>query len=274
MQYINCNGKLIKEEEIPLSFFNRGLFYGDGFFETMVMMQGKIPLLSLHWQRIVDTALLLRGKLAEVSKESLGESIHQLVVANKLTHARIRIQFIRSGKGMYLPSENTFDYIIQVKPLETEFFEVKKVAKVGIHSNFVKPISAISYIKSSSAQWYVLGAQLAHENDWDEMLLLNSEENIVEALSSNVIAVIDGKICTPPISDGGVDGTMRKFLLQNFAEIGEVRSLTKADVLAAEEVWLINAVRGIQSVTSFENRVYGNKKAVELTASLNKLCFG
>jgi branched-subunit amino acid aminotransferase/4-amino-4-deoxychorismate lyase len=70
MQYINCNGKLIKEEEIPLSFFNRGLFYGDGFFETMVMMQGKIPLLSLHWQRIVDTALLLRGKLAEVSKES------------------------------------------------------------------------------------------------------------------------------------------------------------------------------------------------------------
>jgi branched-chain amino acid aminotransferase len=275
MQFINYNGALMSEVDAALPFFNRGLLYGDGFFETMVMMQGKIPLLGLHFQRIAFTVSLLRGELpVDFTAEKLSASIHDLASANGLTNARIRVQFIRSGAGLYLPNERSFDYVIQTNPLDRNTFQVSAISRIGVIPDFVKPVSALTQIKSSSAQWYVLGAQLAQEKGWEEMLLLNSNGFVVEALSSNVFIVKGDKVFTPLIADGGVDGVMRKFILQNFPEVMEERSLRLEDILQADELWLTNAVRGLQSVTSFEGKVYGNKKAVELTASLNQICFG
>jgi branched-chain amino acid aminotransferase len=275
MQFINYNGTLMSEADAALPFFNRGLLYGDGFFETLVMMQGKIPLIYLHMQRIAFTVSLLRGELpVDFTAEKLSASIHDLATANGLTNARIRVHFIRSGAGLYLPNQRTFDYVIQTNPLDRNTFQVSSISGIGVIPDFVKPVSALSQIKSSSAQWYVLGAQLAQEKGWEEMLLLNSNGFVAEALSSNVFIVKGDKILTPPIADGGVDGVMRKFLLQNFPEVMEERSLALEDILQADELWLTNAVRGLQSVTNFEGKVYGNKKAVELTASLNQICFG
>ena len=265
----------MSEADAALPFFNRGLLYGDGFFETLVMMQGKIPLLELHFQRIAFTVSLLRGELpVDFTAEKLSASIHDLATANGLTNARIRVQFIRSGDGLYLPNQRTFDYVIQTSSLDRNSYEVNTVSRIGVIPDFVKPISTLSQIKSTSAQWYVLGAQLAQEKGWEEMLLLNNNGLVAEALSSNVFIVKGDKVFTPFVADGGVDGVMRKFLLQNFPELMEERSIKVEDVLQADELWLTNAVRGLQSVTSFEGKVYGNKKAVELTASLNQIFFG
>jgi len=272
MPYISYNGVLAPEGDVALPLFHRGLMFGDGFFESAVAINGHIPLWDWHWQRIEQTVSLLRGKLpVPLDLHTTYSAIQDLLSASKLSNARLRLQFVRSGGGRYLPVDPLFEVLIQAQHLESSLLECRAIREVGCLNTFRKPITPLSSIKSSSAQWYVLGAHLANENNWEEMILLNTLGHVAEALSSSVFIVKQGEILTPPLTDGGVDGVFRKFLLHQFSQDIKEQSLTVEDVALADEIWLTNAVRGIQPVQLFRSKVYGNKKAVELTASIKSL---
>ena len=120
----------------------------------------------------------------------------------------------------------------------------------------------------------VLGAIHAKENGFDNAILMNTEGNCIEATNSNIFLVNNEVIYTPPISDGPVDGTMRRWIVQNINVIE--RSIGLTDIRDANEVFITNAISGITGVgrvegTSFSNFNYSTKfqeKLVNLSLGL------
>jgi branched-chain amino acid aminotransferase len=79
------------------------------------------------------------------------------------------------------------------------------------------------------------------------------------------------KIITPHLDSGCVNGVMRAYVISMLDDANfEEREVEAKELEEADEILLTNAVRGIQWVREFNGKVYTNKKAVELTASLNK----
>ncbi|KRO52169.1 MAG: hypothetical protein ABR79_05235 [Cryomorphaceae bacterium BACL11 MAG-121001-bin54] len=97
----------------------------------------------------------------------------------------------------------------------------------------------------------VLGSIHANERNFDNAILLNTSGNIIEATNANIFIVKDEKIYTPSLSDGCVDGTMRKWLSKEITFIE--KSIFSNEILDADEVFITNSTSGITSVKSIEN---------------------
>lgn len=276
MQYINFNGNIYPEHEQLLPVTNRAFKYGDGFFESMVMFDKKIPLLDYHFSRMEFTAEVLSAVFPKrFDTERFMNMILDLASVNDaVQNARIRLQFFRKGKGLYLPDDDELGYVISMDKIENAQFECGEGLKVGMREDCFKPVYNISDLKNSSALAYVLFAQFAAAEGWDEMILMNSYTQVCEAIHSNIFLVKENKLITPNLESGCVNGVMRTYFISVFEGEIEEREIETKELLEADEIIFTNAVKGIQWVKEFEAKTYTNKKAVELTALLNKSLLG
>lgn len=272
MKYINYNGNIFNEHEKLLPATNRGMRFGDGFFESMVMFDKKFPLLEYHWNRIEFTMEILGAYFPKrFDIERFQAMVLDLVaVSNIAANARVRLQFFRKGTGLYLPEENELAYVISMEEIENNRFELSDGLLAGSNEEHFKPISNFSDLKTSSALGYVLAAKFMKQKGWQEIVLLNTFNQVSETLSSNIFLVKNDKLITPDLESGCVSGVMRSFLLANLPDSIEERPVELSELLEADEVLLTNAVKGIQWVKNYSSSSYTNKKAVELTAFLNK----
>lgn len=276
MRYINFNGNIYPEHETVLPVTNRAFRYGDGFFETMVMFNRKIPLLEYHWSRIEFTMDVISGILpSRFDIEKFYNMVLDLSSVNDAgPNARVRLQFYRKGAGLYLPEEDAMGYTISMDKIENTQFEIGPGLKAGMREDCYKPVSMISDLKNSSALMYVLISQFAKKEGWDECVLTNQYEQVSEAIHSNILVVKGKKIFTPNIDSGCTNGVMRSYLLHVAGDMFEERPIEVKELKTADEILLTNAVRGVQWVREYEGQTYKNKKAMELTALLNKNLLG
>jgi branched-chain amino acid aminotransferase len=83
----------------------------------------------------------------------------------------------------------------------------------------------------------------------------------------------DDRFYTPPLSSGCVSSTMKEalkdFLQQNEEELIE-KACTHSNLQHAQEVWLLNATRGIQAVSFFQDKIYSHAKALEVASELEE----
>ena len=272
MQYINFNGNIFTENEPLLPVTNRGIKYGDGFFESMLMIDKKIPLLSLHWDRIMLTAEALSATLPKrFSIELLLEKIIDLASVNEAVHnARVRLQLYRKGSGQYLPEQDELGYIITMDTITCKQFECGDGLTVGAQENCFKAVYNISDLKSSNALPYIIFSKVAALNNWHEMILMNSYGHVCEAIHSNIFVVHGSSIATPDLDSACVNGVMRTCLITLLNKDVEERVIEGNELLEADEIILTNAVKGIQWVKTFAGKQYSNNRAQELTTLLNQ----
>jgi branched-chain amino acid aminotransferase len=272
MQYINYNGNIYPEHEPVMPVTNRGFRYGDGFFESMVMFDKKIPLLEYHWSRIEFTIQVLSATLPRrFDIDRFYNMVLDLCAVNDVAkNARIRLQFFRKGKGLYLPEEDELGYVISMDRIENAQFEPGNGLVAGMRDDCFKPFYNISDLKTTSALIYVLFSQFAKADNLDEMIITDSNGMVCEAIRSNVFLWKDSRLITPDLISGCVNGVMRTYLMSTLGAEIEEREIESRELLEADEILLANAVKGVQWVREFSGKTYTNKKAVELTALLNK----
>ena len=126
--------------------------------------------------------------------------------------------------------------------------------------------------KNIDAQIYIQAAIYAQEKNIGDVLILNSDDNIIEATSSNVFLVSGGELYTPKLSSGPVGGVMRATVINIAISLGIKVfecNLTPQELLKADEVFLTNAVEGIKWVSSYRTKRYFNKTATKLLDALN-----
>lgn len=272
MRYINCNGNIYNEHETLLPVGNRGFKYGDGFFESIAMFNRKMPLLDFHWSRVEFTAEVLSTVLPRrLDIERFENMVLDLASVNDaVKNARVRLQFYRKGGGLYLPDDDELGYVIAIDKLENNRFAEGEGLIAGIREDCYKPVSMTSDLKTTNCLSYIMAAQFAKAEGWDEIILLNHYAQICEAIHSNVIMVKGDTLITPDLDSGCVNGVMRTYLMAILENGIEERPIEMQELLDADEILLTNAVRGVQWVKVLGSRTYTNKKAVELTALLNE----
>lgn len=266
-------------DTFKLSIANRAFKYGDGFFETMHVNGLKVQFIDTHFQRINKAAEVLKMEFPEFfSKEFLEKQIAGLLTRMKLFQGvRLRVSFIRSGEGLYKPHSNTCDLYIEANYLSTGLYELNdKGLTIGIYSenNFHK--SFYSSFKTLNALPYILAANYAKQNGFDDVLLINAENNITEATSSNFFAVKKNTLYTPDLKLGCVAGVMRKQIIRIAKDVGyEVQeTLIKiSDLEGMDEMFLTNTIAGIKYVSGFNKKRYYKRVARKLLRELNNQAF-
>ena len=274
MNFIVYNNQLINRNDLKLSEKNRGFLYGDGFFESIKIFNRKPFNFENHFKRIQSSANYL-DLIFKISKQDFLNIIIELLENNKIINGYIRISVFRESLGKYCPDSNDSSFIISSKEDKKSCFTVNSnYLNLGVYKENLKSNSKISNLKSLNSLLYVMASKYALENKYDDVLLLNTNENIIESTNSNLFVFNKGVVFTPPLSDGCVDGSMRKLLLsiiKNEYEI-KVQSLSFQQIQKSEEIILSNAISGVRRVTHFANEIYSKKAFYNfLIKSLNSL---
>lgn len=258
----------------PLEDIQRGLFYGDALFETIRVFQGRMPLLAAHWERLSDGLRAMGYSLPpEWSRLFFEKEILRIAPFN----ARVRLTVWRSPGGLYLPENDTPRFLITARAIDSDCFEwFGPGLDLGCCVSVRLPVDSLSSFKTLNAARYVAAAREARANGWDDGLLLNVYERVCEATSSNVFWFEGDALCTTPLTDGCVTGTLRKLLLLLRAEAGlpvQEKPITFATLLTAGEVFLTNAVQGIRWVRKIEGKVFDHRKTKTLHEQVVKAIF-
>ena len=276
MRYINYNGNIYPEHEALLPVTNRAFRYGDGFFESMVMFKKRIPLIEYHWARVAFTTDVISATLPAAFDVSVLESmiLDLASVNDALQNARVRVQFFRKGIGLYLPEDDELGFSITMDKLEKDRFEMGSGLTIGVRDDAYKGLSMVSDLKNSGALMYVLAAQFARSEGWDECVLTNHFGQVCEGLNSNIFIVQGEQLITPTLESGCVNGVMRGYILGLMEGKVIERDMEVEELFEVDEIFFTNAVKGVQWVKELQGKIYRNEQAKKLTDLLNQSLVG
>lgn len=277
VEYINFNGSILPADQLIFKANNRGFRYGDGLFESMRYIKGKLKFPEMHIDRIQKGMKLLRfDNCSLIDAWFLREKVEELVRRNRIgADARIRLTVFRDSEGLYSPVSNKFGYVLEIQKLdESEYVLNKKGLIIDVYDEIPKPVNALSNLKTCNAMIYVLAGIYKNQNALDEVLILNHHGFLCESMSSNVFVVYDRKLYTPALNEGCISGVMRQVVMRLAKEndIELVEAQINPDILnEADEVFLTNAAKGIQWVMGYNNKRYFNEVSRFLSEKLNLL---
>ncbi len=274
--FINFNGEILPADTKLFTLNNRAFRYGDGLFESMRMMKGHLKFADLHADRLQRgmKALKIDG-YSQMDTWFLKEKAEDLARRNKAKHGRFRLTVFRDAEGLYTPSRNKMGWCLELQPLEEpRYFLNEKGLIMDIFADLPKATNYLSNIKTCNSLIYVMAGLYKSQNKLDDVFLLNQNGFLCEAGSSNIFIGYQNHLYTPALSEGCVEGVMRQVIIklaqQNDIPVTEAQ--ISPDILyEADEVFLTNAARGIQSVMGFGVRRYFNKVSKLLIDELNKL---
>lgn len=264
---VNQNGSILKLNELTLSHENRAFKYGDGVFDTLKFENNILYFLEDHYFRLMSSMRMLRMKIPmDFTLEYYEKQIRLTLLANDLNDsARIRVNVFRANGGLYTPSSNEVNFIIEVKALNQ-----KNVEQVEIELFKDFPISSglLSTIKTNNRIVNVLGSIFAKENAYQNCILINEKKELVEALNANIFLIRGNEVLTPSLETGCINGVIRKKIIEGLKKhptftISEL-SISPFDLLKVDEVFLTNSINEIQSVHKYRKKVYNSDKTDQL----------
>ena len=269
MNSICLNGKILPADKPALMADNRGYRYGDGLFETMKMINGKIVLEKYHFERLFNGIKLLKLRAPLLFKASaLRREILKTCKKNKCDQlGRIRLSVFRGNGGLYDESKN-LQWLIECWPADISVNRINKNGLViDIFPGMQKLCDVFSNIKSASFLPYAMAAQYAKEKKLADCLIHNVKGHIADATIANVFLVKNKLLITPALTEGCVNGVMRRYLIEKLrASNFDVREgvVTKNDLETFDEVFLTNAMYGLRWVRQFRDKKYDNTQTLRI----------
>lgn len=272
---INFNGSIVSDDTNLLAH-NRAFLYGDAVFETIKIVKSKILFLEDHYFRLMSSMRIVRMEIPmNFTMEFLEEQILNLAKAKNIEKSsRARITVYRNDGGYYLPHNNTVSYLIALEGLEVVPYSIiQKEYKVDLYSDFYVAKQLLSSIKTTNKLLNITASIYASENALDNCLLLNDSKNVIEALQGNLFMLSGNILVTPPVSEGCLNGVMRKQILslartiENLEVVEEV--ISPFDLQKADELFITNVIKGIQPITKYRKKEFTIDFSKQMVQKLN-----
>jgi len=241
------NGKAISPQQPAIHIDDRGLLYGDGVFETMLLRAGRVRFIDDHLHRLQQGCERLKMSPPVIGQ--LREELQQLVQQHRDGIVKLILTRGRGGRGYRAVAGDA-----------TRLWQLfAPVASVGGGVSLrwcdtrLARNQALAGIKHLNRLEQVLA-----QSEWDdatinEGLMLDTESELISGTMGNVFLVLENVLVTPDLRFCGVQGVMRKNILRFAAALElpcEERAVRPEELHAASEVFITNAVRGIQPVTT------------------------
>lgn len=274
---INFNGS-IQAQDTNVLTQNRAFLYGDAVFETVKIVNSKILFLEDHYFRLMSSMRIIRMEIPmNFTMEYFEEQILALVKCKKMeTSARARITVYRNDGGYYLPKSNTVSFLINAESLDNVKYVINEEDYVvDLYTDFYVTRQLLSSIKNTNKIINITASIYADENGLDNCLLLNDGKNVIEALQGNIFVLKGNTLITPPVSEGCLNGVMRKQILalarkiENLEVVEEV--ISPFDLQKSDELFITNVIKGIQPVTRYRKKTFTTNLASVLLQRLNDL---
>ena len=276
MLYINSNDKIIPNEKESIKTGNRSYLYGDGVFESIRIIKGHPINLENHISRLLEGAKMIMMQTSDRFDTAFfkGRIIELLFESGIKGDAKCRLSLDRSPGGSYAPSSNDADFYIEVYPItETGFSLNEKGKQVDIYTDYKKQKSKLSNFKTKNGLLFIMASIAAQRNGLEDYLLTSETGGILESTNSNLFVVSNGVLYTPGLEEGCLAGTMRmqiiNLAISNGIKVYECNILPQ-NLLIADEVFLTNAIQGVQWVGSFRTKRYFNVVSKKMNNLLNE----
>lgn len=274
---INFNGSIVSQDANILTQ-NRAFLYGDAVFETVKIINNKILFLEDHYFRLMSSMRVIRMEIPmNFTMEYFEEQILSLIKINELSvSSRARITVYRNDGGYYLPKNNNVSFLIHAVTLENTHYSIEeKEYEVDLYKDFYVTKQLLSSIKTTNKLINITGSIYADENGLDNCILLNDSKNVVEALQGNIFMLLGNRLITPPVSEGCLNGVMRKQILGLAKKIDGLEvveeMISPFDLQKADELFITNVIKGIQPITKYRKKTFTTKVANQLVQMLNEM---
>lgn len=272
---VNFNGNIQENSSISIEN-NRGFLFGDSIFETIKVLENKVLFLEDHYFRLMASMRICRMEIPmNFTMEYFESQIVNLVQAQNIANSyRVRFSVYRDSEGFYLPKSRKVKFIVTASPLNFELYVLgKENYEVELYKDFYISKQLLSTLKTNNKMIQITGSIFADENGYDNCLILNDEKNVVEALQSNLFMKTGNVVVTPPVSDGCLNGIMRKQVLEILKKtegiVAKETSISPFDLQKADELFLTNVISGIQPITKYRKKEYGIEFTAEVLKRLN-----
>lgn len=252
------NGKPFFGEELRLPITNRAFQYNDGFFETIVVVNGKIRFWHHHLERMIAAAKAMQLVLPEIFHHPvLEDKLLELAIGNKAgVYGRIKLKVWRGGAGLYTPETDETDWLASAEASITPSLTLNKI---GVCSSVRTNFSPLSCFKGPNSPVYSLASRERKEKGLDDLIILNRQGLISELTSSNIFWYRQGILYTPFLDTGCINGIMRRNILDWCQKGGvklkevyfEIEGILDADVLFSANV---TGIKEIAELLGFEFR--------------------
>jgi branched-chain amino acid aminotransferase len=272
------NGEVIDAEKLEFGLGNRLIRYGDGVFETMKWVSGEVLFFEDHYFRLMSSMRILRMEIPmNFSPEFLEKAIRDFVqtAIPGAKGARLRLTVFRKDGGLYAPYSNDINWMLTAQPLDDFLFpEAQKGLILDLYKDFSKTPELLSTLKTCNSLLYVLAGNYARENTFDDVMLLNTRQEVTDTVSSNIFLLKGNTLITPPINAGPLKGIMRKQVMSLASKLQleiEENTFSPFELQRADEVWLTNVIQGVRWVKQYRKKTFTGSKANDMQELINKL---
>lgn len=251
----NCTTLINGEERNTINIDDRGLNYGDGIFETIAVHDSAPILWDLHWLRLKKSCEKFLLKLPD--KEIIENEL--VLLSGKINKGIVKIILTRgSGLRGYKPDlEQSNTRILTASASNLGEIKHDKI-EIFVCKYTIYPDPQLAGIKHLNRLPQVM-ASIEQISDAKMGILCDNNNNIVEAISANIFIVINGILYTPDLTDYGVAGVMREYVIEKARKLNiktEIVKINKSRLEDASEVFLTNSIIGIRPVYKYNTIKY------------------
>ena len=244
-----------REAALPLP--DRGLDFGDGLFETLLFAQGQLFYPELHLDRLqVGLKVLGFPDCIDTARVHLNKVATYLLSSN-IVRATVRLTVTRGSgpRGYAPPIECQPRVIIAMEPAAINWNEPLEPATLGLATIRLASQPQLAGIKHLNRLEQVLAARERLQQSFDEMVMLDTNNDVISVISGNLFVVRKGEVITPLLSASGVKGTRRHLLINDWAPALGIKVLeqriTISSLAESDEVFYCNSLVGLRPVASF-----------------------
>jgi branched-chain amino acid aminotransferase len=229
-----------------------GLVNGWGVFSTIRVEDGVMFAWERHWARMQRDAARMRVPFPS-SATWLEERLYRLIDANQAAHSTLRVIVVRNRGGMWEgpAAEREFDTVAFTAPLNSWGDAVK----LGVVPQARHAASEFSGTKYLSWSENLTRYERAHEQGFDEVVLLNERGEVAECTSANIFIVEGENVFTPPLASGCLPGVTRALLLEEIRVPGltiSEKTILPSGLETADAVFITSTTRDLMPVASVD----------------------
>jgi branched-chain amino acid aminotransferase len=247
-RYVFHNEKLLPIEQVRFSPGQAGLLNGWGLFTTLRIVAGQPFAFERHWKRLQKDAAKTHCPFP-FDAEEVQRHLDTVTRANQVREGCARIYVIYNRVGFWCSDElfPEVDLLIYTAPLPAYSEPVRLALREhGRHS--ASPLAGVKVTSWLNNVWNLYEAQ---QGGYDEVVLLNERAEVAECTAANIFCVSAGRVATPPLSSGCLEGVTRDILLEIGKDAGvsvEEKLLRPQELYAADEVFISSTNRSVLGV--------------------------
>lgn len=262
---VYLNGTYVNNKEAKISVVDRGFIFGDGIYEVIRCIDGRLFRAAEHLKRMDEGLAGLGIDLPAEERDNLLKVGKELLERNNLTEGEAKI-YLQITRGAAWPRTHTFPEQ-DVKPTvyigTSPFTPHTDLHKQGIS---VKTMSDIRWnrcdLKTVNLLPNTLAREKAKQEGFDSAILIR-DGVITESPNANIFGVDNGVLRTFPESNYILSGITRQVVLEIADELNipvEFNPIKEDEIFDLDELFFCGTTTDIQPVVKIDNRQFASGK--------------